>query len=478
MTAAQMDNEKVEKALTPIEQLRENIATDPSNFAKKLFNVRLWPKQAEIVSSVFRNKRTAVRGCVASTKSYGAAVAAIAWLMAYPKNGRVLHCAPSFRQVNFNIWGYIKELNQKATENGTPLGARMFSEPRMEFGEGWGYNGFNTKDPQAVHGLHFDNLLVLLDDAHAIPIELVNELENVFAGGNSRCLMLFNPVTNTGPTYTCSTTEKGLWNNIVVSFDDLQKAYADGFQMTGSLQKSTVDTWKMKYGVKSSFYISKVEGDYPDQSSDGLIPLSWLELAIQREAPTTGKKTYGVDCAYTGLDSSIIVEIDGLRVGPLHEFNGIDPIELADKLDPFLMQKDSSAHIDGIGLGAGTYARAKQRERNVYSFIASESAIGLHESKPASDHFQNLRAQAAWKLREALDPKNPNAISLPNDQELIAQCSAMTYKVNATSGKIQLVSKDEIRAKYSWSPDRFDALMMAVFGMSDVGKEMSWAEWI
>lgn len=465
-----------------IQQFRKNIADDPAKIIKKIFNVTAWPKQCEIVSSVFTHKRTAVRGCVASTKSYGAAMSAILWLLAYPKDGRVFHLAPSFRQVSTNVWGYIKQLNQKASENGRPIGARMFSEPRMEFGDGWLYQGFNTRDETMVHGIHGPNDLILLDDGHAIPIELINELENAFAGGNTRALMLFNPVLNSGPTYTCATEKDAdgslLWNNIVISFKDLEKAYADGYDMTGALQRDTADTWRTKYGAKSSFYVSKVEGEYPDQAADSLIPLSWIELAIKREVPSGGKKIYGVDCAYTGQDSSVIAELEGLRVNTLHEFNGIDPVELADKLDPFLMNKDSIAYVDAIGLGAGTFAREKQRERNVVSFVASEKAIGTHESKPAEDHFQNLRAQAGWKLREALDPKNPNAISLPNDLDLIAQCSAMTYKINPVSGKLQLISKDEIRSKYSWSPDKFDAVMMAVFGMSGVGRIPTWAEWI
>lgn len=476
-----MSVEMLEKTAS-IEQFRENIAADPAKIVKRLFGVTVWPKQAEIISSVFTHKRTAVRGCVASTKSFGAAISAILWLLAYPKDGRVFHLAPSFRQVSTNVWGYIKQLNQRASESGKPMGARMFSEPRMEFGDGWLYQGFNTRDETMVHGIHGPNDLILLDDGHAIPIELINELENAFAGGNTRALMLFNPVLNSGPTYTCSTEKdsngRKLWNNIVISFKDLEKAYAAGYDMTGALQKNTVDTWRSKYGPRSSFFISKVDGEYPDQASDSLIPLSWIELAVKREIAGGGKKIFGVDCAYTGADSSIIAELEGLRVNPLHEFNNIDPVELADKLDPFLMNKDNIAYIDAIGLGAGTFAREKQRERNVVAFVASEKAIGVHEGKPADQHFQNLRAQAGWKLREALDPKNPNAISLPDDQELIAQMSAITYKINPTTGKLQLISKDEIKSKYGWSPDKFDAVKMAVFGMSGVGREISWEEWI
>lgn len=460
------------------EPLCQKIQAEPKWFAKTVFDVTLWPKQEEIVASIFQYKRVAVRGCVASTKTFAAAVAAIAWLMSHPDNGRVFHLAPSFRQVSTNLFGYLKQLDVKATMNQVPLGATMFSEPRMEFGPGWSYQGFSTREPEMVHGIHGPNDLIILDDAHGIPKELTDELENVFAGGNTRCLMLFNPVILSGETYDCAHKHKDLWHNIVVSFSDLEKAYADGYQMSGSLQAETVQTWATKYGTKSNFYLSKVLGQYPTQAADSLIPLDWIELAMQREVPSGGKKVVGCDVAYTGSDSSVIAPMEGLRVKELEEYNGLDPMELAVKLDVHLKNNDVTGYVDAIGLGAGVYAREKQLGRNVNAFVASESAVGQYEGKIASEHFQNLRAQAAWMLREALNPKNPNAIALPRDNELAAQLGAITYKINATNGKLILQSKDEMRKSFGWSPDKFDAVKMAVFGSSGIGADIPWDQWI
>lgn len=475
---AEMERE-VDKKLTPIEQLRQNIATDPSKFAKKIFDVTLWPKQEEIVSAIFNHKRVAVRGCVASTKTFAASVAAVAWMIAHPKNGRVFHLAPSFRQVSTNLWGYLKQLDLKALTNGTPLGAKMFSEPRMEFGEGWGYHGFNTKDPQALHGIHGDNDLVILDDAHGIPKEITDELENITAGGNTVILMLFNPVTLSGETFECTHKQSAIWHNIKIDFNDLKKAYAAGFKMSGSLQQEAVTLWAGKYGVRSNFYLPKVLGEYPEQASDTLLPMNWIEEAMSREVPEGGSKTLGVDVAWAGDDTSVIARMEGRRVFDLEQYTGTDPMELADKVDKYLTDGKTEAWIDAIGIGAGVYARENQRQRKVHAFIASESAVGKHEGKEASMHFQNLRAQAAWALREALDPKNPNAIALPCDTELQAEMSAITYKINTTTSKLQLQSKDDMKKSLGYSPDRFDAVVMANWGAS--GKaivDIPWSAWI
>lgn len=477
---AEMEREVEKKILTPVEQLRQNIANDPGKFAKKLFGVRLWPKQAEIVSSIFNHKRVAVRGCVASTKTFGAAIAMYAWLIAYPKTGRVFHLAPSFRQVQTNAFGYLKALDHKATENGSPLGAKIFSEPRIEFGgSAWGYQGFNTKDPQALHGIHGPNDLIVLDDAHGIPKEITDELENITAGGKTVILMLFNPVTLSGETFECTHKQKAIWHNIKIDFNDLKKAYAEGYEMTGSLQQEAVTLWANKYGVKSNFFLPKVLGEYPQQASDTLIPMDHIEQAMSREVPDSPSEVLGVDVAWAGDDTSVIARMKGRKILDLEQYSGTDPMELADKVDRYLADGKATAFIDSIGIGAGVYSREKQRERKVHAFIASESAIGKHEGKEASDHFQNLRAQAAWALREALDPKNPLAIALPRDSDLQAEMAAITYRTNSTTGKIQLMPKEEMKKALGYSPDRFDAVVMANWGQC--GKAVTsipWSDWI
>jgi hypothetical protein len=149
--------------------LAKKIASDPRWFAQSVFGLRTWSKQEEIVVAPFLHKRTAVRGCVSSTKTFAAALATMAWLMAHPRTGRVFHLAPSFRQVDKNLWGYLRQLDAKAAANGTPTGAHLYKEPRLEFGPGWEYTGFSTDRPHNVHGIHGPDDLIVLDDAHGIP---------------------------------------------------------------------------------------------------------------------------------------------------------------------------------------------------------------------------------------------------------------------------------------------------------------------
>ena len=59
-------------------------------------------------------------------------------------------------------------------------------------------------------------------------------------------------------------------------------------------------------------------------------------------------------------------------------------------------------------------------------------------------------------------PTNPDPIALPPDTELLADLTAVRYKI-VTMGKvaaIQMRSKDEIREALGRSPDKGDAVAM------------------
>lgn len=459
-------------------ELARRIAADPVWFAKRVLEVDLWPRQAEVVSAPFLHKRVAVRGCVASTKTFAAAVAALAWLLGHPRTGRVIHLAPSFRQVDKNMWGYIKQLEKRAEENGTPLGAKMYVDPRMEFGPGWDYTGFSTRDPGNVHGIHGPDDLIVLDDAHGIPKSLTDELENMFAGGNTHLMMLFNPVVLSGETYDCTHSLSHLYHNIKISFADLEAAYAAGFRMPGALQPETVALWAGKYGKSSSFYLPKVDAEYPGQEADTLLPMDWVEQAMEREVPQGGARVVGCDVAWEGDDDSVIAPMTGRQVHDLEEYHGQDPMEVADRLDVHLVQPGVAGFVDSIGIGAGVYSREAQRGRTVTAVNVAESAVGQWEGKEASDHFLNLRAQVAWVLRQALDPKNPEAIALPRDLEMQAQMSAIKYKINA-GGKVQLQSKKDMKKALGYSPDKFDAVALAVWGSRGGSSvDAPWGAWL
>jgi hypothetical protein len=80
-----------------------------------------------------------------------------------------------------------------------------------------------------------------------------------------------------------------------------------------------------------------------------------------------------------------------------------------------------------------------------------------------------VRSAAYWKVAELFDPRNPECIGVPDDPRLKEELVGLKYK-EVTGGRIQIEPKDQVIKRLGRSPDRADALAMAVYGQSRGGK--------
>ena len=71
------------------DRLRQSLQ-DPVLFAKRILGHKVWSKQEEILRSVATHRRTAVRACHSSSKTFTAAEATL-WWITHRKNGIVCH---------------------------------------------------------------------------------------------------------------------------------------------------------------------------------------------------------------------------------------------------------------------------------------------------------------------------------------------------------------------------------------------------
>jgi hypothetical protein len=83
-------------------------------------------------------------------------------------------------------------------------------------------------------------------------------------------------------------------------------------------------------------------------------------------------------------------------------------------------------------------------------------------------------------MREALDPENPEPISLPPDSELEADLCAVRYKVvtMGTQAAVLMRSKDEIREVLGRSPDKGDSVAMTfAYGIPTLDRHEKKESW-
>jgi phage terminase large subunit len=106
--------------------------------------------------------------------------------------------------------------------------------------------------------------------------------------------------------------------------------------------------------------------------------------------------------------------------------------------------------IDDVGIGGGVTDRLREQRTPPIAFIANE--------KPANDLYDNKRAEGYFMLKDLF---LKGYLKIINDTELMEQLLSIKFKYKS-NGKKAIVSKDEMRKDGLKSPDRADALMMAI----------------
>ena len=383
----------------------------------------------------------------------------------YP--AKVITLAPTFRQVKYNIWGEIHALHSQAKRQGIPIGGELL-DTELKMGEGWYMMGMSTNEPDRIHGIHSRNVLLIIDEAQGIKLPIFDAAENVMAGGNVHLLLLYNPTTLSGEAFDSTHINAALYNCIRIAFKDTPNAKAGQVVIPGMLTQQAVDEWIRKYGIDSNFVRVKVLGLEPKQEDDALVELDWIEQAFNREVEPEGDAHTGVDVGRFGDDDSSMTTIKGRHTYPIKSVHGRDTMEVCGLMIQEMDKYNSDSIVDEIGVGGGVVDRGQE--------IADEGAEGSVEKKrkPVSGFvvsrkpsnpkkFFDLRSEVWWGIREALDPQNPNAISLHRNLNLQAQLSTVHYKV-MSDGRIKIESKDEMKKRTGESPDESDSLGLALVG--------------
>ena len=211
-----------------------------------------------------------------------------------------------------------------------------------------------------------------------------------------------------------------------------------------------------------------LRGDFNAGASDPawqLVPTEWVKAAqarwVKREAkgPMTA---IGFDPTRGGQDKSTAARRHGQWFDELISVPGAvvkDGPTAAGFIVP-LVRNGACICVDSIGIGSSALDFIVGLNLLVLPVVGSASS-GLSD-KAGQLRFRNKRAEMYWRMREALDPTNPDPVYLPPDPELTEDICAVRYKV-VTMGKvaaIQIRDKDEIREVLGRSPDKGDSVAM------------------
>jgi len=429
--------------------IQERGRRDPVWFIMRLLMVSyLTPQQKQICRSMRDNRRTAAPSGHGIGKTFLAACIVLWFLFCFP-GAKILTTAPTWFQVENLLWREVRHILTKSIF-ATYCQASLTA---IKLSEAWFAIGLSTNDPTRFQGIHAPYVLIVFDEATGVAADIWDAAEGVAVGQNDRFLAIGNP---TDPTSEFKRVcDSPLWNVIHLSAEDHPNVIEDRELVPGAVTRGWIEERLQEYGGKdTALYRARVLGRFPEQGEDMLISLADVERAQKRWIAPNGQrlKALGVDVARFGSDETVEIEIfDGGIVAEPRVIQGQNLMETAGKI------KASSAErkaVDDSGLGGGVTDRLIEQRVDVLPFIAGERAF-------ESDRFLNRRAEAWWLVREML---RNDELSLPPDNKLAADLTNIKFKYTS-KGQIKLEAKEEVKKRLGRSPDRGDALAIALAGL-------------
>jgi hypothetical protein len=229
------------------------------------------------------------------------------------------------------------------------------------------------------------------------------------------------------------------------------------------------------FGEDSDVFRVRVSGDFPKAMPDSFIPMEWAERNSKKtltlETPTT--IDIGVDVARFGDDESVLCPVFNRRqLQPMEIYHHNDTMEITGYVVQMVERNNAkypnaiiSVKIDCDGLGVGVYDRLKEKRLPCY---LRECHFGGRGGKLKADDpvkMANSTGLMWGKMREML---RCNSLELLYDDKLISQISNRKYRINS-DGEIELERKEDMKRRGVSSPDRADALGLALYDAGGIG---------
>ena len=205
-----------------------------------------------------------------------------------------------------------------------------------------------------------------------------------------------------------------------------------------------------------------LEGDW-SANLEGLLVIKpeWVSAAINRELMVEDKPVLGCDVARSEQgDETVITYCRGYAMVDQTTLTGSTIPETSGRLIG-LSQKYKTKLIaienDGLGVGvADGVAEARVRHLRVQ--------MGSKPSDVNKDKYYNTRAEVWFNAAKLFEE---GLVSIINDPKLIRQLSGILYSYRS-NGSIMLEPKEATKSRVGGSPDRADALVLALWAASKV----------
>lgn len=435
---------------TTLKAIVSSYVDDPVGFVRHVLAAEPDPWQAEVMTAVANGKRRiSVRAGHGVGKSTFCAWLSI-WHMVTKYPQKTVMTAPTSSQLFDALFSetrfWINKLPEpiRALFDVTTERVTLRASPEASF---LSPRTSSSDKPEALSGIHSDHVLLIVDEASAVP-EAVFENATGSLTGSEACLILIgNPTRNSGLFFKTHHQLAKEWTTYHVSCLKSPRVDPD-------FAKQIADT----YGPDSNAYRVRVLGEFALREDDTLIPAELVDSAMARDVALNEQDplVYGIDVARFGDDRSVVCKRRGNVVVDFKTWQGLDLMQLTGAIvNEAKVDGPAEICIDSIGLGSGVADRLRE--------VMGELKLDIRVRDVNVSEASAMNPQAA-KLRDELwlsvkDWLNARTCRVPKLDELRQELVAPTYAFTS-NGKVKVEGKAEMKRRGMRSPDMADALCL------------------
>jgi hypothetical protein len=430
--------------------------------------VGLAPYQREVLDALTRQNRVALRGPHGLGKSFLGSIL-VNWFATTRElrgsDWKIITTASAWRHLETYLWPEIHKWAGRIDFE--TLGLKPFNprtellDLRLKLPHG-AATAVASNQPERIEGAHAEELLYLLDEAKIIPPATWDSIEGAFSNAgpdtsdNAYAFAMSTPGPPAGRFYDIHRRAPG-YEDWWVRHVRLEEAVA-----AGRISQVWAEQRRAQWGESSAMYQNRVKGEFHASDEEAVIPLAWLEAAIERwhdwdrakRPDQDGPLWVGVDVGRGG-DETVLAHRDG----PVLWLEGHRRRDTMGTV-AMLQGLDARPIIDTIGVGAGVYDRSREVGLKAVAYVGSGRTMVRDRSRKYG--FANTRSAAYWKLRELLDPAYEPTIALPPDDLMLSDLTTPKWEIaTGLPPRIKVEPKEKVVERLGRSPDRGDAVAMA-----------------
>jgi len=365
---------------------------NPELFVREMWAVKPYAWQCEVLAEIAKGTRR-----IAVPTGHGVGkTALVAWgsiwflLTRYPC--KVVQTAPSSATLDDGLFAetamWINRLPDtiKGLLEVKADSIELRSDPKTAFLTA---RTSRAEKPEALAGIHSDNMLFACDEASGIPDEVFSAGQGSMSAVTAITMLTGNPTRATGYFADAISSGKDViwWVREVSCLEVLN-------EHPNAPSEEFVEEMKLLYGESSNTYRFRVLGKLPLSDDEVIIPLELVQQAMRRDVipSATAPMYWGLDVARLGKNESALAKRRGhVMPEPVRLFRELDTMQLCGQIAAMyqgtaLKDRPAEILVDGIGLGAGVVDRLRE---------LGLPAVGINvsERKSLSNAYYNLKAE-------------------------------------------------------------------------------------